>query len=108
MFTSEQKILATIAHLGTLFGAPILAPLLIFLLSEDSFVKLQAKEALVFQGAMVILSVISIPLMFILIGFVLLSVVGALSVIAAIVATVKVWNDKDFSYPITGSWTRNL
>jgi len=108
MLTSDQKILATIAHIGILFGAPILAPLLIFFLSEDSFVKVQAKEALYFQGAMVVATVISAVLTFVLIGFAFLAVIGPLSIIAAIVAVVKVWNDYDFSYPITGKWARRL
>lgn len=106
MLSSEQKILGTISHLGIFFGVPILAPLLIFLLSDDDYIKLISKEALVFQGVMLISILISSILSVILIGIVFLVILGPLSVIAPIVATVKLWNDKDFSYPITGKWLR--
>lgn len=106
MLSSEQKILCTISHLGILCGVPILAPLIILLLADDEYVKLQSKEALVFQGVMVLVGIIGGILTLILIGFAVLAIVGPLSIIAPIVAVVKLWNDKDFSYPITGSWAR--
>ncbi|WP_027339599.1 DUF4870 domain-containing protein [Halonatronum saccharophilum] len=108
MLTSEEKLLSTIAHLGILFGAPIMAPLLIYLLSNNSFIKMQAKEAMFFHGGMILAGIIGGILTFVLIGFLILPVVGLLTLIAPIVATVKVWGDEDYSYPITGQWARKF
>ena len=44
MLTTEQKLLAGAAHLGTFVALPVLIPLLVMLFSEDQFVKLKPRK----------------------------------------------------------------
>ncbi|MBF8983279.1 DUF4870 domain-containing protein [Lutibacter sp. B2] len=106
MFTTEQKLLCGVAHLGWMAGFPIVAPLIVMLLAQDLFVKEQAKEALVFQIGASILGVVFFILSFVLIGIPLLIVLGIVSLIFPIMAVVKICDGIDYSYPITGSFAR--
>jgi len=106
MLTTEQKLLCAVSHLGTFVGFPIIAPLIILLVSNDSFVKQQAKEALGFQIFLVLGGVISAILMIILIGIPLALAVAAIGIIFPIIAIVKVVDGVDYSYPITGGIIR--
>ncbi len=106
MLTTEQKLLCALCHLGTFVGLPILAPLIVLLVSNDQFVKNQAKEALVFQIGLVIAVIISFVLMIILIGFLTVIAVSIIGIIFPIIAMVKIVEGQDYSYPITGSIVR--
>lgn len=108
MLNSEQKILGLIAHLGIFLGLPVLAPLLVFLLSRDSIVKNQAKEALVFQIALIVLGFIASILIIILIGIPILIVLGVIAVIFPIVAAVEFYQKGYYSYPVTGKLFKTL
>ena len=107
MLTTEQKHLCALAHLGTFVGIPILAPVIVLLVSSDFFVKQQAKEALGFQIFLILALVISGILTIVLIGIPLLLVVGVVGVVLPIIAIVKVVDGTDYSYPISGSFIRN-
>ncbi len=104
MLTTEQKLLAIACHLGWLAGLPILIPIVILLLSNDEFVKYQAKEALSFQLAIVVGGIISALLAIIIIGFITGIIIGIMAVILPFVATVRVINGEGYSYPITGKY----
>ncbi|QEK13661.1 DUF4870 domain-containing protein [Crassaminicella thermophila] len=106
MLTTEQKLLCGIAHLGWIVGFPIIAPLIIMLLTKDIFVKNQAKEALVFQIGLVILGAIFGFLCILLVGFPLLIILGIASLIFPVIAVIRVCDGIDYSYPITGSFAR--
>lgn len=106
MLTTEQKLLCALAHLGTFVGIPIIAPLVVLLASSDAFVKQQAKEALGFQIFLVIASIVSVILVFVLIGIPLILAVAAIGIIFPIIAMVKVAEGVDYSYPITGTMIR--
>lgn len=108
MVSTEQKLLCGVAHLGWVVGFPILAPLIIMLLAGDKFVKDQAKEALIFQIALVVFGGIFAILSVLLIGIPFLLVLGILALILPIVAVIKVCDGKDYSYPITGSLARKM
>lgn len=108
MLSTEQKLLCALAHLGVFVGLPILAPIIALLVSNDDFVKMQAKEALGFQIMMTAASIISAILVFILIGIPLLIVIGLATVVFPIVAIVKVVNGVDYSYPISGLIVRKI
>ncbi|MCR1897776.1 DUF4870 domain-containing protein [Irregularibacter muris] len=108
MLTSEQKILALISHLGIFVGFPILAPLLILLLSQDDIIKIQAKEALVFQLGLVILTFIGKIFIILLIGIPILIFVGIITVVCPIVAAVSFIKNGYYSYPITGELAKKL
>ncbi|QXM06417.1 DUF4870 domain-containing protein [Crassaminicella indica] len=106
MLTTEQKLLCGAAHLGWIVGFPIIAPLIIMLLTADMFVKNQAKEALAFQIGMMILGAIFGFLSIILIGIPFLLVVWFAAFILPVIATIRSCKGIDYSYPITGSFIR--
>jgi uncharacterized Tic20 family protein len=105
MLTTEQKILAAFSHLGWIIGFPIIAPIIVLIVSKDDFIKTQANESIVFQlviaGAAIIcaLTIISIIIS------VLLGIAGF---VLSIIAFVNVLEGKDYSYPVTGKWARNM
>ena len=107
MLTTEQKIFCAICHLGTFVGLPVLAPLVVLLLSNDEFVKQQAKEALAFQIGMLAIAAIGGILVFIVIGVPILIAVAFATVILPIIATINIADSKDYSYPITGNFVRS-
>lgn len=106
MLTGEQKLLCGIAHLGWIVGLPILAPLLIMLLTGDRFIQDQAKEALVFQIGVIVLGGIFGILSIVLIGIPFLIVLGIATLILPVMAVIKACDGVDYSYPITGSIAR--
>ncbi|WP_129597934.1 DUF4870 domain-containing protein [Anaerophilus nitritogenes] len=106
MLTTEQKLWCGVAHLGWMLGVPILAPLIIMLVSDDYFVKNQAKEALAFQIGMVIFTFIFGILSIILIGLPFLALLSLGGLIFPIIAMMKICDNVDYSYPITGNFAR--
>ena len=106
MLTTEQKLLSGAAHLGTFVGLPILIPLIVMLLSGDEFVKTQAKEALAFQLSMAVIAAVGWILFIILIGIPILILVAVLLIVLPITAVIKIADNVDYSYPITGNFVR--
>lgn len=106
MLTTEQKLLSALCHLGIFVGLPFIAPLGVLLLSNDYFVKQQAKEALGFQLAMSVVAGISAILIILLVGIPLLLVSGVVVIVMPIIATVKIADNIDYSYPIVGDLVR--
>jgi len=106
MLTTEQKLLCAVSHLGTFVGIPIIAPLIILLVSSDPFVKQQSKEALGFQIFLILAGILSGILTIVLIGIPLLIAVAVIGVIFPIIAIVKVVDGVDYSYPFTGTFIR--
>jgi uncharacterized protein len=97
--TNEERNIAVLSHL-LCFIAPLLAPLIIYLLKKDesTFVAAHAKESLNFQITM---TLIAIVLLLTLIGFFLLWLVGLVSMILVIVATIKANDKKLYRYPFS-------
>src|SRR5260221_8073717 len=90
--TSDERLLAILSHLLAIVpGIGILGPLVIYLVKKDEsgFVAANAKESLNFQITMILAYIISALLLFVIIGFFLLSVLGIINVILVIVATIK-------------------
>lgn len=95
-------------HLSALAGfvipfGSIIGPLVVWLLKreESGFVDRQGKEALNFQITMFIAFLISLVLVFVLIGFVLIAAVVIFDLIMIIVATIKTSEGQDFRYPVS-------
>src|SRR5690606_38975140 len=94
-------------HLAALSGfiiplGNILGPLIVWLIKKDTMplVDKHGKEALNFQITVTIAMVISIVLMFVLIGILLVFVVGIGALVLTILAAVKVSNGQlDYQYP---------
>ena len=98
--SSEERTLAILAHLLT-FVAPILAPLIIYLVkrNESEFVSIHAKEALNFQISLILYYIIAGILVFVLIGFALRAVLGICNLILVILAAIRASENKLYRYP---------
>ena len=97
--TSDEKTMALLSHILT-FVAPLLAPLIIWLIKKDesAFVASHAKESLNFQITMILVVII---LCITIIGILLLWVVGILSLIWVIIATIRASEGKLYKYPLS-------
>ena len=98
--TSDEKTLGLLAHVLT-FIASFIAPLIIYLIKKDQseFVSDHAKESLNFQITVFIAVMVCIPLSIILIGIPVLIIIGILSVVWRIIATIKASEGKIYRYP---------
>lgn len=105
----EDKQMLTLLHLSQLlnlctgFGG-LIVPLIIWLTQKDKVIGMDAHGKLVvnFQLSLLIYSLISIPLVLLLgLGFVILIVVGILSLVFPIINAIRTSNGEDPSYPFT-------
>jgi len=100
--TSDEKTLALLSHVLT-FIAPLLAPLIIYLVKKDEspFVAAHAKESLNFQLTLMLLYIISFILIFVIVGFFFLIALYFINLIFIIVATIKAAEGKSYKHPFT-------
>lgn len=105
---ADEKLWAGMAHWGSLVagmvaGLAFLAPLLVLVIkgNASAWVRRNAVESLNFQLSMLIYAVVCIPLMFILIGFLLILVVGVAWLVFTIIGAIKANNGEDYQYPLT-------
>ncbi|RXY98813.1 DUF4870 domain-containing protein [Fictibacillus sp. S7] len=99
----ENKGLRILIHASTWF-APIVVPLIIYLLIADREVKSLALQALIFHFVIGILIGISAFLSWVLVGIPFLIIFVLMAIIAPIMGIVRALNDRHFQYPIVGSW----
>lgn len=106
--TQDEKTFGMLAHLSALAGCiipfgNILGPLIIWMMKKDQswFVNDQGKEALNFQITLTIALIVSFLLMFLLIGFILMPVVGLFGLIMAVIAGLKANQGEVYRYPLT-------
>ncbi len=110
----DARLWAMLCHLAALAGifsyigfdfvlpfANVLGPLIIWLIkrNESSFVDDQGREALNFQLTMTIAFVISVMLMFILIGFFFIMLFSVYDLVMTIIAAVKANDGNKYRYP---------
>lgn len=98
--TSDEKTMGILANILCLV-APIIAPLVIYLMKKDesSYVRAHAAAALNFQLTVLIGVFICVFLFFIFIGFILLWLLGIAHLVCIIIGTIKASEDKFFKYP---------
>jgi uncharacterized protein len=86
---------------GALSLFTLLGPLIIWKTKGEClpFVAAQAKEALNFQLTVFLLGLVCIPLLFILIGFLFLWILGLLNLIFVLIAAIQVGDGKAYRYP---------
>ena len=96
-----------LCHLSALAGyiipiGNIIGPLVVWLIKKDQmpFVDDQGKEALNFQISVMIYAMVSVILVFVLIGIPLLIAVGIFNLVMIIVATVKSNAGESYRYPL--------
>ena len=104
--SADEKTWGMLAHLSSLVGfvipfGNVLGPLVVWMIKKESmpFVDSQGKEALNFQITVMIAGIICIPLMFVLIGFVLMFVVAIAWLVLSIIAGLKAQAGEDYRYP---------
>ena len=97
--TSDEKTLALLAHVLT-FVAPIIAPLIIYLLKKDDapFAAYHAKELLNFQ---ITVFIVCFLLVITIIGILLVWIVAILAFLLVILATIRASEGKLYRYPLT-------
>lgn len=97
--TSDEKTMAVLSHILTLV-APILAPLIIYLVkkNESKFVEWHARESLNFQ---ITVAIIIIILFITIIGILIAWIVGIISLVLVIIATIRASEGKLYKYPFS-------
>ena len=108
MDTEEERTYAMFCHLGALSGfvAPfgnIIVPLVLWLTKRESspFVDMHGQEALNFQISLLIYSLISAVLIFVVVGIFLLAGLCIFNLVIVIIAGVKAKSGESFRYPLT-------
>ena len=104
----EERTFGMLCHISALAGyiipfGNILGPLVMWLIKKEQmpFVDEQGKEALNFQITVFIAVLICIPLIFVLIGLLLLPVVGIGALVLMIIAAVKANAGEHYRYPVS-------
>ncbi|AFS78327.1 hypothetical protein Curi_c13160 [Gottschalkia acidurici 9a] len=106
MLTTEQKLICTLCHLSLFISLPVIVPLIVLVVSNSQFVKQQAKEALAFQIGLIIMGIVGGVLTLLIVGIFILIAVGIAGIVLPIVAVVKISDNIDYSYPISGKFVR--
>ncbi len=105
--TADERTWGGAAHWSALVGAFVamafLGPLLVLLVKGNTspYVRAQAVESLNFQITTLIYALISFILVFVLVGFLLLLVVGIWWLVFTIIGSVKSANGEVYRYPLT-------
>jgi len=106
-YRSDEKTWAMVCHLAALayfipFGQ-IIGPLIIWLLKREEFplVEDQGKEALNFQLSILIYQLLSIPLIFIVIGIPILIFLGVMNIVLIVIAAVNAGRGVAYRYPLS-------
>lgn len=100
--TADDRNLAVLAHIGTLFGW-LIVPLVVWLVKKDesNFIAEHAKQSINFQLSMMIYITVSIMLVFLVVGIFTLIGLAFFSIWVTIVATVEAGKGKPYKYPLT-------
>ena len=101
--SSTDKLFAIACHLCVFVGFVFVLPLIVYLVKkgESEWVTAHSREALNFHLSLLLYSICTIPLCFILIGFVIYAVLGLITVVLAIVAAIKAAEGGFYRYPLT-------
>ncbi|GAB3994494.1 DUF4870 domain-containing protein [Spirosoma daeguense] len=99
---------AMLAHLIALPGSffligTVVAPVVVWQIYKDksAYIDYHGKESVNFQITMALATAISLLLMFVLVGFVLLFIVGIVWAVFTIIAGIKANNGEYYRYPLS-------
>lgn len=105
----ENKVLKILIHASTWF-APILVPLIIFVVTKEKDIKRLSIQAMIFHLLISLLITISIflisTIILAIIGIPLLIGFGLIALIVPIMGILNAYQDRYFEYPIIGSFIR--
>lgn len=106
--TKDDRTMAMLCHLLALAGlvvpfGNVLGPLVLWMVKKDQswFIDDQGKESVNFQISLTIYIIVASILMFILIGFLLLPVIGIGGLVLTIMAALKANEGVTYRYPLT-------
>jgi uncharacterized protein len=107
VLTETERNWAMLCHLSAFagfffpFGA-IIGPLVCWLSKKDEsvWVYINGRNSLNFQLSMLLYIVLTIPLIFIIIGIPIVALLGILKVICIIIASIKASRGESFRYPL--------
>lgn len=100
--SNDDKNIATIIHLsGMLFS--FVPSLVVWLLKKDdnTYIAVEAKEALNFQLSVVIAQLIAAVLVWVLIGFLLMPIIWLANIALCIIAAIKTSKGETYRYPFS-------
>jgi uncharacterized Tic20 family protein len=102
MSPSDEKLWATLVHIGGIFLG-VISPLIGYLVLKDRgpFVRAHTQSALNFQITMTIAALVGVLTIWLLIGFVILMAVSILIIVFSIIAAVKANNGEYYAYPLS-------
>ncbi len=108
MPSNEERNWAVACHLSALAGlfipfGSVLGPLAVWLLGRDrsTYVEAHGREALNFQLTMLLAYLISLPLVFVVIGIPLLVILVVVDVVFVIIAAVQAGSGLPWHYPLS-------
>lgn len=106
--SKDERMWAMLAHISAIAGfifpfGNIIGPLLIWILKKEEFpfVDDQGKEALNFQISITVYVIVSIILVFVLIGIPLIIIVGLFALVMSIIAAINAYDGNAYRYPLT-------
>jgi uncharacterized Tic20 family protein len=99
--TQDDKNLALLAHLGSLFGG-FIVPLILWIVKKDEskFVSEHARKSLNFQLSMLIYVIVSFIMVFFIIGIFMMAALGVFATVVMIIASVAASKGEDYNYPL--------
>ncbi|MDX1518883.1 MAG: DUF4870 domain-containing protein [Gammaproteobacteria bacterium] len=104
----DEKTWGMLCHLIAFSGylipfGSILGPLVIWLIKREEmpFVDDQGKESLNFQITMMLAAIVSIILIFVVVGFLLLGLVIIFQFVMVIIASIAAYKGEAYRYPLT-------
>ncbi|GAB3413872.1 hypothetical protein GCM10027435_08330 [Haloparvum alkalitolerans] len=98
--SADDTSLAAITHVLALFTW-VIGPVIVLVVSEDEFVRENARNAINWQIFMTIYSIIGLVLTLLVVGVFVMLLVGLLDLIFCVVAAVKANDGEAWSYPLT-------
>ncbi|MBA4494149.1 DUF4870 domain-containing protein [Paenactinomyces guangxiensis] len=99
----EYKWVKVLIHASTWF-APVLVPIIVYLVIRDREVKSLSLQALVFHLIIGILISISAFFSWILIGIPFLIIFALIAIIAPVKGMIRALQGRPFRYPMIGNW----
>lgn len=98
--TDGDTTFAAITHILALLTW-VIGPLIVYLITEDQFVKENARNALNWQIMFTVYMTISALLIIVLIGFALIMVLPLLDIVFCVIAAIKASEGEAWTYPAT-------
>ncbi|MFW5852889.1 MAG: DUF4870 domain-containing protein [Nanoarchaeota archaeon] len=106
---NSDNLLAMLAHLLGIFTG-FIGALVIFIVKNDekgSIVRENAKHALNFQFSLIVYSIISGILVFVIVGIPLLVALSIFALVAQIVGSIRAFEGNVYSYPLEIHFLKN-